>query len=126
MHAQVSAAALALFAFGQAQAAQRGLLLVDTKYEFGLDADGQIRLVDEIHTPDSSRHAAMLRLSCAPCLLGLSGTAQPCAACCCRARWAAAGVPRVLASACAALKQQPCDAACCVFRMHEDCWLPVS
>jgi phosphoribosylaminoimidazole-succinocarboxamide synthase len=53
--AQVSAAALALFQFGQAQARQRGLLLVDTKYEFGVDAGGQIRLVDEVHTPDSSR-----------------------------------------------------------------------
>lgn len=52
----VSAAALELFAFGQAQAAQRGLLLVDTKYEFGKDADGNILLVDEIHTPDSSRY----------------------------------------------------------------------
>ena len=55
--AQASAAALALFEFGQAQAAQRGLLLVDTKYEFGKDPDGLIRLIDEIHTPDSSRHA---------------------------------------------------------------------
>lgn len=36
----MSAAALALFAFGQEQAAQRGLLLVDTKYEFGKDEDG--------------------------------------------------------------------------------------
>ena len=56
---QVSAAALALFQYGQAQARQRGLLLVDTKYEFGLDAGGQIRLVDEVHTPDSSRHGAL-------------------------------------------------------------------
>lgn len=48
--------ALELFAFGQAQAAQRGLILVDTKYEFGVDADGQILLIDEIHTPDSSRY----------------------------------------------------------------------
>lgn len=52
----VSAAALALFAFGQEQAAQRGLLLVDTKYEFGKDEQGNILLVDEIHTPDSSRY----------------------------------------------------------------------
>ncbi|KAL4448091.1 hypothetical protein ABPG75_005310 [Micractinium tetrahymenae] len=52
----VSAAALALFAFGQEQAAQRGLLLVDTKYEFGKDEDGNILLIDEIHTPDSSRY----------------------------------------------------------------------
>jgi len=52
----VSAAALALFDFGQQEAAKRGLLLVDTKYEFGKDADGVIRLIDEIHTPDSSRY----------------------------------------------------------------------
>jgi phosphoribosylaminoimidazole-succinocarboxamide synthase len=48
--------ALALFARGQELAAKRGLILVDTKYEFGTDADGQIILADEIHTPDSSRY----------------------------------------------------------------------
>jgi len=48
--------ALALFARGQALAAERGLILVDTKYEFGIDADGSIVLADEIHTPDSSRY----------------------------------------------------------------------
>lgn len=52
----VSAKALALFARGQTMAAERGLILVDTKYEFGLDAEGQILLADEIHTPDSSRY----------------------------------------------------------------------
>ena len=52
---QVSAYALALFARGQEMAAARGLILVDTKYEFGIDAAGQILLADEIHTPDSSR-----------------------------------------------------------------------
>ncbi len=52
---QLSAYALALFARGQELAAQRGLILADTKYEFGLDADGRIVLADEIHTPDSSR-----------------------------------------------------------------------
>lgn len=51
----LSAYALALFARGQELAAQRGLILADTKYEFGLDADGRIVLADEIHTPDSSR-----------------------------------------------------------------------
>ena len=51
-----SEAALELFRFGQSLAAERGLILVDTKYEFGLDPDGQIRLIDEIHTPDSSRY----------------------------------------------------------------------
>ena len=54
---QASAAALALFEHGQRAAARRGLLLVDTKYEFGTDAGGRILLVDEIHTPDSSRRA---------------------------------------------------------------------
>jgi len=52
----VSAYALALFARGQSLAAERGLILVDTKYEFGVDADGRILLADEIHTPDSSRY----------------------------------------------------------------------
>lgn len=52
-----SSAALALFAFGQATAAARGLLLVDTKYEFGVHpATGAVVLVDEVHTPDSSRY----------------------------------------------------------------------
>jgi phosphoribosylaminoimidazole-succinocarboxamide synthase len=45
-----------LFAKGTEMAAERGLILVDTKYEFGKDAEGQIRLIDEIHTPDSSRY----------------------------------------------------------------------
>ncbi len=53
---EISETALALFARGQALAAERGLILADTKYEFGLDADGVIRLADEIHTPDSSRY----------------------------------------------------------------------
>jgi phosphoribosylaminoimidazole-succinocarboxamide synthase len=48
--------ALALFAEGTRIAAERGLLLVDTKYEFGRTADGTILLIDEIHTPDSSRY----------------------------------------------------------------------
>ena len=52
----VSRYALALFARGQARAAANGLILVDTKYEFGTDADGTIILADEIHTPDSSRY----------------------------------------------------------------------
>ncbi len=53
---EVSAKALALFARGQQLAAERGLILADTKYEFGLDAEGTLRLPDEIHTPDSSRY----------------------------------------------------------------------
>lgn len=51
----VSSIALALFARGQEMAAERGLILADTKYEFGTDAGGTIVLADEIHTPDSSR-----------------------------------------------------------------------
>jgi len=47
---------LDLFAAGQAWAKERGLILVDTKYEFGVDAKGKIWLIDEIHTPDSSRY----------------------------------------------------------------------
>ncbi len=53
---EVAQAALALFARGRELAAQRGLILVDTKYEFGIDRDGQLRIADEIHTPDSSRY----------------------------------------------------------------------
>jgi phosphoribosylaminoimidazole-succinocarboxamide synthase len=52
---QVQAAALALFQHGQEMAARAGLILVDTKYEFGLGPDGKILLIDEVHTPDSSR-----------------------------------------------------------------------
>ena len=48
--------ALELFAFGQEKARQNGMILVDTKYEIGRDTDGIIRLIDEIHTPDSSRY----------------------------------------------------------------------
>ncbi len=47
--------AAALFARGQAWCAARGLILVDTKYELGKDKDGQVVIIDEIHTPDSSR-----------------------------------------------------------------------
>lgn len=47
--------AMALFAEGQRICAERGLILVDTKYELGKTPDGQIVLIDEIHTPDSSR-----------------------------------------------------------------------
>jgi phosphoribosylaminoimidazole-succinocarboxamide synthase len=48
-------AALAIFARGQAVAEQAGLILVDTKYEFGRAPDGRVILIDEVHTPDSSR-----------------------------------------------------------------------
>ena len=45
-----------LFQRGTEMAAEKGLILVDTKYEFGKDANGVITLIDEIHTPDSSRY----------------------------------------------------------------------
>jgi len=53
--ARVQAAALAVFAFGQRTAAAAGMILADTKYEFGLGPDGELLLIDEVHTPDSSR-----------------------------------------------------------------------
>ncbi|WP_051511566.1 phosphoribosylaminoimidazolesuccinocarboxamide synthase [Skermanella stibiiresistens] len=53
---EVSALALALFDRGREIAARQGLILVDTKYEFGFDSEGRIILADEIHTPDSSRY----------------------------------------------------------------------
>jgi phosphoribosylaminoimidazole-succinocarboxamide synthase len=52
---QVQAAALAVFKAGQTAAARAGLILVDTKYEFGRALDGRVILIDELHTPDSSR-----------------------------------------------------------------------
>lgn len=51
----VQAAALALFKRGQQIAQRSGLILVDTKYEFGRAPDGTIMVIDEVHTPDSSR-----------------------------------------------------------------------
>jgi phosphoribosylaminoimidazole-succinocarboxamide synthase len=52
---EVKKTATKLFLRGQEIAAERGLILVDTKYEFGLDEKGNLVLIDEIHTPDSSR-----------------------------------------------------------------------
>ena len=48
--------AMQLFDFGQRTALENGMILVDTKYEIGKDSDGNIVLIDEIHTPDSSRY----------------------------------------------------------------------
>jgi phosphoribosylaminoimidazole-succinocarboxamide synthase len=56
MFGRVKATALALFTRGQELAARNGLLLVDTKYEFGTNEAGGLVLIDEIHTPDSSRY----------------------------------------------------------------------
>ena len=53
---EVEAVALDLFERGQELAAKQGVILVDTKYEFGMDENGQLMLIDEIHTPDSSRY----------------------------------------------------------------------
>ncbi|MEW5868038.1 MAG: phosphoribosylaminoimidazolesuccinocarboxamide synthase [Chloroflexota bacterium] len=53
--AQVQSAALAIFSRGQEVARRAGLILVDTKYEFGRSPDGKVMLIDEAHTPDSSR-----------------------------------------------------------------------
>ncbi|OGE26802.1 phosphoribosylaminoimidazolesuccinocarboxamide synthase [Candidatus Daviesbacteria bacterium RIFCSPHIGHO2_02_FULL_39_12] len=52
---QMKTAALELFAFGSKLCKKQGLILVDTKYEFGLDDERRLTLMDEIHTPDSSR-----------------------------------------------------------------------
>jgi len=52
---QVRTVALDVFHRGVQVAADSGLVLVDTKYEFGLDDDDQLTLIDEVHTPDSSR-----------------------------------------------------------------------
>ena len=53
---QISDYAKAIFKRGQKLATEHGLILVDTKYEFGKTADGKVILIDEIHTPDSSRY----------------------------------------------------------------------
>jgi phosphoribosylaminoimidazole-succinocarboxamide synthase len=52
---QVQSAALAIFKRGQEVARKTGIILVDTKYEFGCAADGSVVLIDEVHTPDSAR-----------------------------------------------------------------------
>ncbi|KAJ7958952.1 Phosphoribosylaminoimidazole-succinocarboxamide synthase chloroplastic [Quillaja saponaria] len=53
---EASRKALSLFEYGQRVALEHGLILVDTKYEFGKGRDGSILLIDEVHTPDSSRY----------------------------------------------------------------------
>lgn len=52
---QVCSVALAVFERGRQVAEAAGLILADTKYEFGLASDGELLLIDEVHTPDSSR-----------------------------------------------------------------------
>jgi phosphoribosylaminoimidazole-succinocarboxamide synthase len=51
----VEAASLALYRFASAFAADRGIIIADTKFEFGIDQDGKLVLADEAFTPDSSR-----------------------------------------------------------------------
>ena len=53
---QVRDATLALYAFAREHAAQRGIILADTKFEFGIDGDGVLHVMDEMLTPDSSRY----------------------------------------------------------------------
>lgn len=53
---QIEDVAFRLFKRGQEVALERGLILVDTKYEFGITPEGKLMLIDEIHTPDSSRY----------------------------------------------------------------------
>ncbi|KAG4963727.1 hypothetical protein AAZX31_14G165400 [Glycine max] len=55
-YVEASEKALSLFEYGQQVALEHGLILVDTKYEFGKANDGSIMLIDEVHTPDSSRY----------------------------------------------------------------------
>jgi phosphoribosylaminoimidazole-succinocarboxamide synthase len=56
LYDSAEALVLRLFAEGQQWAEKQGLILVDTKYELGLDAKGELCVIDEIHTPDSSRY----------------------------------------------------------------------
>ncbi|KAL9380625.1 hypothetical protein Peur_026282 [Populus x canadensis] len=55
-YCEASSKALSLFEYGQRVALEHGLILVDTKYEFGKGSDGSVLLIDEVHTPDSSRY----------------------------------------------------------------------
>ena len=56
LYARVKAVSLALYQFGHDRAARAGMILADTKFEFGTDAAGNLFLIDEILTPDSSRY----------------------------------------------------------------------
>lgn len=56
VYEKVEAYALKMFSHGQKVAAERGLILVDTKYEMGLTESGELIVIDEVHTPDSSRY----------------------------------------------------------------------
>ncbi len=56
MYEQVEDYAMKMFTLGQRVAAERGMILVDTKYEMGIDSEGNLMVIDEVHTPDSSRY----------------------------------------------------------------------
>jgi len=56
LYAKLKATSLALYRFGHDRAARAGMILADTKFEFGTDADGNLWLIDELLTPDSSRY----------------------------------------------------------------------
>jgi len=68
LYEQVKAKSLQLYAFGHERAKQAGMILADTKFEFGTDAAGQLFLIDEVLTPDSSRYwpADEYRPDCSP------------------------------------------------------------
>jgi phosphoribosylaminoimidazole-succinocarboxamide synthase len=68
LYAQVKATSLALYRFGHDRARQAGMILADTKFEFGTDATGHLFLIDEVLTPDSSRYwpADAYRPDCSP------------------------------------------------------------
>ena len=68
LYEKVKATSLALYSFGHETAAQAGMILADTKFEFGTDAQGNLVLIDEVLTPDSSRYwpADEYRPDCSP------------------------------------------------------------
>jgi len=68
LYEKVKSTSLALYQFGHDRAKQAGMILADTKFEFGTDASGALFLIDEVLTPDSSRYwpAAEYRSDCSP------------------------------------------------------------
>ena len=68
LYEKVKTTSLALYQFGHDRAKQAGMILADTKFEFGTDASGALFLIDEVLTPDSSRYwpAAEYRPDCSP------------------------------------------------------------
>jgi phosphoribosylaminoimidazole-succinocarboxamide synthase len=68
LYEKVKAVSLQLYSFGHERAKQAGMILADTKFEFGTDAAGNLFLIDEVLTPDSSRYwpAADYRPDCSP------------------------------------------------------------